>query len=75
MPTRRRRRAPDELISAQRAHALAGVDERLVRTKHRVSLAALACLRGALDAAELVRQALQEIEDARAALAQAEAEE
>jgi hypothetical protein len=41
---------------------------RMAAAKHRFSLAALACLRNALDAPALVHRALQEIEQARAAL-------
>lgn len=68
----RRARLPVELPSVPREQALALVDARLSHCKDRVSLAALACLRGAQDAAVLVRQALDEIERARDLLAQAE---
>jgi hypothetical protein len=48
--------------------ALELVQEHMARAKHRFSLAALACLRQAHDAAEQVRKALDEIDGARAAL-------
>ncbi|MEO8718358.1 MAG: hypothetical protein ABI423_09085 [Burkholderiales bacterium] len=67
-----RHRPGSETPETMRAGALAAVDARLVQCKHRISLAALACLRGALDAPELVRRALEEVEGARAALAEAE---
>jgi hypothetical protein len=75
MSTRRRARAPEEIPEVVRAQALGAVDARLSKCKHRISLAALACLRGAVDAPALVRQALEEIERVRAALAEAEGEE
>ncbi len=57
------------------SRAIATVDARLVQAKHRISLAALACLRGAVDAPELVRQALEEVDRVRALLARAEGED
>jgi hypothetical protein len=50
----------------QRARAIANADARMVRAKSRFSLAALACMRNALDAEEQVRRALEEIDQARA---------
>jgi hypothetical protein len=50
------------------APTIEDVDARLQHAKRRVSLAALACLRGAPDAAEQVRKALDELEGARHAL-------
>jgi hypothetical protein len=52
----------------QRARAIAAADERMAQAKVRFSLASLACLRGATDAAQQVKAALAEIDAARAAL-------
>ena len=52
----------------QRRRALAAADERMQLAKRRFSLASLACLRAAPDAAEQVAKALAEVDQARAAL-------
>jgi len=52
---------------------VAAADARMAAAKARFSLAALACLRAAPDAAELVRKALAEVDAARAALSEVEA--
>lgn len=53
------------------APAVAAADARMEIAKRRFSLAALACLRGALDAPVLVQRALEEVDAARAALREA----
>lgn len=60
----------DGLAGEERVRALTAVDARLVRVRERISVAALGCLRNSLDAALLVRAALDEVERARALLAQ-----
>ncbi len=66
-----RRKLPyDGLTAEERRLALVAVDARLVRVRERISLAALACLRGAIDSASLVRAALDEVERARELLAE-----
>ncbi len=73
--SKRRAVAPEDIPDVVRRRAIAAVDARLVRAKERFSIAALGCLRGTIDdAAPLVRQALEEVERARALLAQAEAD-
>jgi uncharacterized protein (DUF1810 family) len=51
------------------ADAAAVADSHMAQARHKVSLAALGCLRGATDAPALVRSALSEIDRARAVLA------
>ena len=51
--------------------AVAAADERMAAAKARFSAAALACLRAAPNAHELVQRALQEVDAARAALRKA----
>ena len=53
----------------------AAIDARLVQAKQRFALAALACLRGAIDAETQVQEALQDVERARELLAQAYVDE
>ena len=60
--------------SIARAQA-AAIDARLVAAKQLVAVAAVALLRGALDADVQVQAALQEIERARELLAQADVDE
>ena len=55
-------------FSEARASALAAADARMVQAKQRFSAAALACLRCAPDAAARVKDALSEIDEARATL-------
>jgi hypothetical protein len=55
----------------QRRQALAAADAKMQAAKARFSLAALACIRGAIDAPALVQRALQDIDAARAALREA----
>jgi hypothetical protein len=57
------------LQERRRQRALAAADERMAAAKAKFSLAALACLRNALDAPALVQRALAEIDAARSALA------
>jgi hypothetical protein len=53
---------------AEGRRALDTADQRMKQAKHKFSLAALACLRGRPDAERQVRDALQEVDRARAAL-------
>ena len=59
---------PIDLHAEARRRAAAAADERMAKAKARFSLAALACLRGAIDAEHQVKAALLEIDLARAAL-------
>lgn len=61
-------RPPREQPAKPTRGTMAAVDARLERVKARISMASLACLRGALDAPQLVRQALEEVDRARALL-------
>jgi hypothetical protein len=57
-----------DLKAMARLRALANADARMQQAKARFSLAALACLRGAVDAEQQVAAALLEVDQARAAL-------
>ena len=58
-------------VRAQHQRATAAADERMAAAKAKFSAAAVACLRGQLDAQDQVRAALDEVDRARAALREA----
>ena len=70
-----RRSATDDFAAALGREQMLQLDDLLVRVKNRICQAALACLRGKLDAYRQVRAVLLEVDSARGALRAVEIED
>lgn len=68
--SKKRQKPAPAPVGCARDRAIAAADERLASLKHRISLAALAAMRGAQDTPRLVRAALDEVDRARALLSE-----